>query len=63
MFVRCDRIKEYGVIRLYHELPTSRKGAIKADINNGFVIVKQDIDGMKKFGDIEKLAYLERILD
>lgn len=59
----CENLKGYGIKNLYHELPTSRKGAIKADINNGFIIVKQDIDGMKKFGEIEKLTYLEKILN
>lgn len=56
----CDNLQAYGVKNLYHELPMSRKGAIKADINNGFVVVNDNIDGMKKFGQIEKLAYLEK---
>ena len=58
----CEKLKEYGIENLYHELPTSRVGAIKADINNGFIIVKDDIDGMKKFGEVEKLTYLEKTL-
>ena len=58
----CDKLKKYGVKHLYHELPMSRQGAIKADTNNGFVVVKENIDGMKKFGQIEKLVYLEKIL-
>jgi len=58
----CDKLKEYGIKNLYHELPMSRKGAIKADINNGFVVIKDNIDGMKKFGKIEKLVYLEKKL-
>lgn len=56
----CKKLKEYGVKNLYHELPMSRKGAIKADLNNGFVIIKEKIDGIKKWGEIEKLVYLEK---
>ena len=48
--------------KLYHKLPASRKSAIKADINNGFVIKKENIDGMNKFGKSEKLVYLEKEL-
>ena len=58
----CDKLKEYGIKNLYHELPMSRKGAIKADINNGFVVIRDNINGMKKFGEIEKLVYLEKTL-
>ena len=58
----CDKLKEHGVKNLYHKLPMSRKSAIKADINNGFIITKDNIDGMKKFGKIEKLTFLERKL-
>ena len=58
----CDKLKDYGVKNLYHELPTSRLSAIKSDINNGFVIKKENIDGLKKFGKIEKLTYLEKTL-
>lgn len=58
----CEKLKEYGIKNLYHELPMSRKGAIKADINNGFKIVKENIDGSEKFGEVEKLVYLEREL-
>ena len=58
----CDKLKDYGIKNLYHELPMSRKGAIKADMNNGFKVVKENIDGLKKFGEIEKLVYLEREL-
>ena len=54
------KLKEYGIKKLYHELPMSRKTAIKADINNGFKVVKENIDGVKKFGEIEKLVYLEK---
>ncbi len=39
-----------------------RKGAVKADLNNGFVVKKENIDGMKKFGEVEKLVYLEKEL-
>ena len=58
----CEKLKEYQIKNLYHELPTSRVGAIKADINNGFVVSKENIDGIKKFGEIEKLTYLEKTL-
>lgn len=58
----CNKLREYGVKNLYHEIPMSRVQAIKADINNGFVVVRQNIDGMKKFGEIEKLMYLEKSL-
>lgn len=39
-----------------------RKAAIKADINNGFIIKKENLDGMKKFGESENLLYLEKEL-
>ncbi len=58
----CEELKSQGVKKLYHKLPESRKSAIKADINNGFVIKKENIDGMNKFGKIEKLVYLEKEL-
>ena len=59
----CDKLKECGIKHLYHELPMTRKGAIKADINNGFVVIKENVEGMKKFGKVEKLVYLEKILN
>lgn len=58
----CEKLKGYGIKKLYHELPMSRTGAIKADVNNGFVVIKENIDGMKKFGEVEKLVYLEKTL-
>ncbi|MGN1200747.1 MAG: GNAT family N-acetyltransferase [Candidatus Caccovivens sp.] len=58
----CEKLKSYGVKSIYHELPMSRKRAIKSDINNGFVVIKENIDGMKKFGEVEKLVYLEKYL-
>ena len=58
----CDKLKEYDIKKLYHELPMSRKGAIKADTNNGFVVINENINGMKKFGEVEKLVYLEKEL-
>ena len=58
----CQKLKEYGIKKLYHELPSSRHAAIKADINNGFILIKDNIDGIKKFGKIEKLVYLEKTL-
>ena len=59
----CEELQNAGVKQLYHELPMSRKSAIKADVNNGFVVVKENIDGIKKFGVIEKLVYLEKHFD
>ncbi len=58
----CEKLKEKGVKKLYHRLPMCRKAAIKADINNGFVVKKENIEGMKKFGKSEKLVYLEKEL-
>ena len=58
----CEKLKMNGVKKLYHKLPASRKSAIKADINNGFVIKKENIDGMNKFGKSEKLVYLAKEL-
>lgn len=58
----CEKLKQGGVKNLFHELPMSRKGAIKSDLNNGFKIIKENIDGIKKFGEIEKLVYLEKKL-
>ena len=58
----CEKLKSQGIKRLHHKLPASRKSAIKADINNGFVIKEENIDGMSKFGEIEKLVYLEKEL-
>ena len=56
----CEKLENAGIKHLYHELPMSRRAAIKADLNNGFVVVKENIDGIKKFGEIEKLVYLEK---
>ena len=56
----CEELRKSGIKKLYHELPMSRKAAIKADINNGFKVVKENIDGIKKFGEVEKLVYLEK---
>ena len=58
----CEKLKANGIKHLYHELPMSRKAAIKADANNGFKVIKENIDGMKKFGEVEKLVYLEKEL-
>jgi hypothetical protein len=58
----CEELRKYKIVNLYHELPMSRKAAIKADINNGFVVIKEDIDGLEKFGEVEKLVYLEKKL-
>lgn len=43
----CDKLKELGAKKIFYILPQSRKSAIKADTNNGFVIKKQNIDGIK----------------
>ena len=56
------KYKKQGIKKLYHKLPMCRKAAIKADINNGFIIKKENLDGMKKFGESEKLVYLEKEL-
>lgn len=40
----------------------SREKAINFDINNSFKIVRENVDGMKKFGKVEKLVYLEKTL-
>lgn len=58
----CEELKKHGIKKLYHKLPMCRKAAIKADINNGFIIKKENLDGMKKFGESEKLVYLEKEL-
>ena len=58
----CENMKSQGIKMLYHKLPASRESAIKADLNNGFIIKKENIDGMSKFGIIEKLVYLEKEL-
>ena len=58
----CEELKKQGIKKLYHKLPMCRKAAIKADINNGFIIKKENLDGMKKFGESEKLVYLEKEL-
>lgn len=59
----CEILKEEGVKNLYHELPDSRKSALKADLNNGFKIVKENYkDSLKKFDKFENLVYLEKIL-
>lgn len=58
----CENLKSQGIKMLYHKLPASRESAIKADLNNGFIIKKENIDGMSKFGKIEKLVYLEKEL-
>ena len=52
------KLKSLGAKKLYHEVPTTRKSAIQADINNGF-IVKDNYLGAKKFGKEENITYLE----
>lgn len=58
----CKQLKKLGAKKLFHELPMSRVDAIKADINNGFKVVKEKIVGMKKFGKEELCVYLEKLL-
>ena len=58
----CEKLKENGVKKLYHELPSTRIKAIKADMNNGFIVIKEYASDMKCFGKIENLVYLEKIL-
>ncbi|MBQ3494048.1 MAG: GNAT family N-acetyltransferase [Clostridia bacterium] len=58
----CKELQKQGIKKLHHELPETRKAAVKADLNNGFVVVKKDVDGIEKFGKIEKLVVLEKTL-
>lgn len=59
----CNELKKLGAKRLFHELPKSRLSAIKADIHNGFSIVKTGYYGeFLKFGKVEELCRLEKIL-
>lgn len=51
-------LKKLGAKKLFHDLPETRKAAIKADTNNGFKLVKKYI-GMKKFGKPETHVILE----
>ena len=58
----CEKLKENGVKKLYHELPSTRTKAITADMNNGFIVIKEYVGDMKCFGKNEILVYLEKIL-
>lgn len=58
----CEKLKELGVKKLYHLLPTTRIGAIKAELNNGFKIIKEKIPNMLKFGKMEYCTLLEKQL-
>ena len=57
----CKKADELGVAKLFHQIPDNRKAAIKADINNGFVVVKEDIPcKFTKFGERENEILLIR---
>ena len=56
----CEKLKNLGAKKLFHEVPSSRIGAIKSDLANGFKIIKQNYFGKyTKFGEKENLCYLE----
>ena len=57
----CKKADELGVAKLFHQIPDNRKAAIKADLNNGFVIVKENIPcEYTKFGKREDETLLIR---
>ena len=59
----CENLKNLGVKKLFHEIPSTRISAIKADIFNGFVVVKENIlCPFLKFGKQEYLTILEKDL-
>ncbi|MBQ7307660.1 MAG: GNAT family N-acetyltransferase [Clostridia bacterium] len=58
-----NELQKLGVKKLFHEVPSSRKSAIKADISNGFKIIKDDIKSdYTKFESVEYITYLEKEL-
>lgn len=58
-----DELKKRGAKKLYHEVPSSRVKAIKADLNNGFKVVKSGYNGIYlKFGKKEQMTFLELCL-
>ena len=57
----CEKADELGVKKLFHQIPDNRKAAIKADINSGFVVVKENIPcEYTKFGMTENEILLIR---
>lgn len=58
----CEKLKENGIKKLYHELPSTRLNAVKADLNNGFVKTKETVGDIKRFGEFENFVYLEKLL-
>ena len=58
----CEKLKENGIKKLYHEQPSTRLNAVKADLNNGFVKTKETVGDIKRFGEFENFVYLEKLL-
>ena len=59
----CENLKSLGVKKLFHEIPSTRISAIKADLSNGFVITKENVlCPYLKFGKEEYLTILEKEL-
>ena len=57
----CKKADELGVERLFHQIPNTRMAAIKADINSGFKVIKDNIlCNYTKFGEREKEILLIR---
>ena len=60
----CEKADNLGVEQLFHQIPDTRKAAIKADLNNGFVIVNENIPcKFTKFGQKENEILLIRTSD
>ena len=57
----CEKADSLGVDVLFHQLPDTRIAAIKADENNGFKVVKENIPcNFTKFGKRESEILLIR---
>lgn len=57
----CEKADSVGIKKLFHQIPNTRKSAIKADLNNGFKIVKDNIPcNFTKFGERETEILLIR---
>ena len=57
----CQKADELGVDKLYHQIPDTRKAAIKSDLNNGFIIIKENIPcRFTKFGKQEREVLMIR---
>ena len=57
----CNKADELGIKKLFHQIPDTRLSAIKVDLNNGFVMVKNNIPcGFTKFGETENEVLLVR---